>query len=173
MDAAVTYLIRSRSNRGRVEATSPGARFAACFVALLAAHQLADYWAQTNYQAANKGRHGSPHDNAEGRVACMAHVATYTAVSGATVTGANCLLGLGANWRGVVAGQLISFATHYFADRRFPLRALAARTGKLEFHDAGEGLAKGSAVLDQSWHLGWLAVCALASATIGATRASR
>jgi hypothetical protein len=60
-------------------------------------------------------------------------------------------------------GQLISSASHYFADRRYPLRQLAARTGRLEFHDTNSG----SELLDQGWHRCWLAVSALATTIIG------
>jgi len=142
--------------------TSPGARFAAGYLILMASHNVADYWAQTTYQATNKGRHGSVHENAKGRRACLAHVATYTAATTAGLVGVNRGLGLGANWRGILVGQVISSTSHYFADRRHTLRALAARTGRLKFYDEG-----GAFALDQSWHLGWLAVAALASATIG------
>jgi hypothetical protein len=58
--------------------TSPAGRFAASYTTLSSAHDLADYWAQTRYQATNKGRHGNAHENAEGRRACLTHVATYT-----------------------------------------------------------------------------------------------
>jgi hypothetical protein len=150
----------------RTSTTSPGARFAASFVALLVAHELADYWAQSNYQVDNKGRHGNPHDNAVGRAACAAHVATYTATSTCAITTANTTLGLGATWRGIATGQILSATSHYFADRRYTLRALAERIGKRDFYDSGEGMASGSVALDQSWHLGWLGVAALATATI-------
>ncbi len=143
--------------------TSAGARFAASYVTLIAAHESADYWAQTRYQAANKGRHGNVHEDAAGRRACLAHVATYTAISSAGVFGVNSGLKLGATWRGMLTGQLISFASHYFADRRYPLRELAARTGRLEFHDTTTGHAS----LDQSWHRSWLALAALATTVIG------
>jgi hypothetical protein len=63
---------------------------------------------------------------------------------------------LGATWPGILTGQLISSASHYFADRRYPLRQLAARTGRLEFHDTNSG----GELLDQSWHRCWLAVSA-------------
>ena len=142
--------------------TSPGARFAAGYLTLVASHNVADYWAQTTYQANNKGRHGSVHENAVGRRACLNHVATYTAATTSAIAGVNKGLGLGANWRGILVGQAISSASHYFADRRHTLRKLAEHTGRLEFYDNG-----GSASLDQSWHLGWLALAALATATIG------
>lgn len=146
--------------------TSRAARFAATFAALLAAHHVGDYWIQTDHQAANKGRHGDHSENTAGRHACLAHVASYTATTTAAVAGANQVLRLGASWRAVLAGQAISAITHYWADRRHTLRGLATRTGKLDFYERGEGLARGSAVLDQSWHLAWLGIAALATATI-------
>lgn len=136
-------------------------RFAASFVALLAAHQIADYWVQTDSQARNKGRHGTRFDNAVGRCACAAHIVSYSAVSTAAVAGIGRLLGLGASWRGILAGQAISAVSHYWADRRFPLRRLAGRLGKLTYHDSG-----GNAMLDQSWHIGWLTLAALATAVV-------
>src|SRR5690606_14646332 len=54
-------------------ATSPGAAFAALFVALFVAHQVADHWVQTSHQAAHKGL-----ASRRGRLACAAHVASYT-----------------------------------------------------------------------------------------------
>jgi hypothetical protein len=142
--------------------TSPGARFAAAYLALWAAHNVADYWAQTTYQATNKGRHGNVHENTVGRQACLTHVATYTGATASAIVSVNRSLGLGANWRGIVLGQVVSSASHYFADRRHTLRKLAERTGRLEFYDSG-----GAASLDQSWHVGWLAVAALLTATVG------
>nr|WP_063779208.1 DUF3307 domain-containing protein [Kibdelosporangium sp. MJ126-NF4]CEL14458.1 hypothetical protein [Kibdelosporangium sp. MJ126-NF4]CTQ88823.1 hypothetical protein [Kibdelosporangium sp. MJ126-NF4] len=136
-------------------------RFAASFVAMLAAHQISDYWVQTDYQATNKGRHGSVAEDAAGRAACLAHVVSYSAVGTAAVAGIGRLLRLGASWQGIVAGQAISAVSHYWADRRFPLRRMARRLGKLDYHDSG-----GSVMLDQSWHIGWLTAAALATALI-------
>ncbi len=153
--------------------TSAGARFAAVSAALLAAHHVADYWVQTDHQAVNKGRHGDPAEDAAGRAACLAHVASYTATTTATVATANRVLGLGIGWPAILAGQAISAVTHYWADRRYTLRGLASRTGKLPFYERGEGLAKGSAVLDQSWHIAWLGVAALVTAVAGRGPARR
>jgi hypothetical protein len=44
------------------------------FAALFVAHQVADHWIQTQHQADTKGCPGWP-----GRIACAAHVASYTA----------------------------------------------------------------------------------------------
>lgn len=162
MSASVTSLLRPAT-----APTSPGTRFAATFIALHAAHNLADYWMQTTHQATDKGRFGNAHENAAGRLACLSHVASYTAISTSAVVGANAALRLGLGWQGIVVGQLLSSASHYFADRRHTLRSLAARMGKLELYDSGEGVASGSTVLDQSWHQVWLALAALGTATIG------
>lgn len=63
-------------------------------------------------------------------------------------------------------------ASHYWADRRTTLRALAAAlgAGKAAFfdigaprpgHDDNPTLGTGAYALDQSWHIGWLFVAAL------------
>jgi hypothetical protein len=166
MSASVTSLLRPAT-----APTSPGTRFAATFIALHAAHNLADYWMQTTHQATDKGRFGNAHENAAGRLACLSHVASYTAISTSAVVGANAALRLGLGWQGIVVGQLLSSASHYFADRRHTLRSLAARMGKLELYDSGEGFASGSVVLDQSWHQVWLTLAAFGTATIGSSSA--
>jgi hypothetical protein len=145
----------------RRASASPAARFAACYIAMSCAHNLADYWAQTTHQAANKGRHGDVHENAVGRRACLAHVAVYTVSGTLAVCVTNKILNLDATWRGMLTGQLISAASHYFADRRHTLRALAHRTGRGRFYDNG-----GGPMLDQSWHMAWLAIAALVTAAV-------
>ena len=63
------------------------------------------------------------------------------------------------------AGLAVSAVTHYFADRRRPLRWLAGLIpGKLGFWQAGDGLASGGAFLDQAWHWWWLFAAALITA---------
>ena len=47
--------------------------FAAIAITLYVAHHVGDYWIQTDHQACHKGAGG-----AEGRIACLKHVATYT-----------------------------------------------------------------------------------------------
>lgn len=131
--------------------------FAAVFAALMAGHQIGDYWVQTNGQATGKGLPGWP-----GRRACAGHVATYTLTLAVTLGVAWWWLSLplGAGW--VAAGFGVSAVTHYFADRRKPLERVARMIpGKVGFHRAGEGLATGAALLDQAWHWGWLFVTAL------------
>lgn len=141
--------------------TSHAARFAAVFAGLHAAHEIADHWIQTDHQAITKGRR----DRA-GQYACVKHVASYTATTTATTVLLDRSLRLGLGWRGILAGQAVSVVTHYWADRRYPLEALAGRVGKGDFWQRGEDLGRGSYALDQSWHIGCLAVAALLTAVI-------
>lgn len=126
--------------------------FAAASVALLMAHQVGDYWIQTNHQAITK-----PERSWRGRWACIRHVITYTltcvaalaivdAVTGADLLGWPAAIGLAGN-----------AAAHYFADRRAPLRRVAVWLGKADYWDHHGGAAP----LDQAFHIGCLAVVAL------------
>jgi hypothetical protein len=131
---------------------APGA-VAAVFAALYAAHQVADHWVQTQHQADAKDGAGWP-----GRLACAAHVATYTATALAALLAVAWRTGLALSPATVAVGLAVSAGTHYLADRRRPLRWMADRLGK----DAG-WLERGGGMyaLDQSWHVGWLFVAAL------------
>jgi hypothetical protein len=140
-----------------------GTVFAATFAALFAAHQLGDYWVQTDHQAITKGEAG-----AAGRRACAAHVATYTATTGAAVAGASRVLRLRVGWRGWLAGQVVSAVTHYAADRREhgALFRAADALGKGTFaRERG-----GAPLLDQAWHIGALGLSALATAVLSRRR---
>jgi hypothetical protein len=138
---------------------SAAAVFAAVFAAYFAGHQVADFWAQTSHQALCKGLPGW-----EGRRACAAHVAVYTAVLAVFLTAAAGLLGLPVSPGRAAAGLAVSAVTHYLADRRRPLERLARLVGKGEFWDYGEGTASGSACLDQSFHVAVLFAAALVTA---------
>lgn len=129
------------------------AAVAAVGVTLYAAHQVADHWVQTQHQADHKGLPGWT-----GRLACAAHVGTYT------LTGlvALALLAGATGWRpGVLplaGGLTVSAVTHYIADRRTPLRRMVDRLKKSpQWLDHGGGMY----AMDQSWHYGWLFVSAL------------
>jgi hypothetical protein len=181
--------------------TARAIRFAAVAVGMLAAHWPGDHiTGQTDNQAAHKCDPGL-----EGAKACLAHVAAYTASTTAAVVALDKLLGLGLSTRGILAGQLISAATHYYADRdRSRLARLAAATGSPAFPKLGQprnnlvayvkgsdgerhhlevvtvdqdgneqpapfdnpSLGTGAYAIDQSWHIGWLAVAALATAIL-------
>jgi hypothetical protein len=152
--------------------TSPAGRFAGTFAALLAAHQVADHWIQTDHQAASKGAPGSA-----GRKACAAHVATYTLTAAVAVLATDRAARLDLSPGRTVAALALSAVTHYIADRRTPLRKIAERTGSGRFYGFGtpqEGdaggrpcLGTGAYALDQSWHVGWLWASALLVAAAG------
>lgn len=149
--------------------------FAAVLPALLVAHNVADHWVQTHHQAVTKGTAGW-----RGRLACAKHVAIYTAVTAVTVLALWVAFGLPISILGFSAGQAVSAVSHYWADRRVPLRRLASTgvfgaIGKGDFwhvgtpregHDDNPTLGTGAYALDQSWHWGWLGVAALITATL-------
>ena len=126
---------------------SPAATFAALAVALLVAHQVADHWVQTSHQAAHKGRPGW-----KGRRACAAHVASYTATTTAAVVILVLALDLPVTWTGVLAGQLVSAVTHYWADRRVTLQRLAQQLQLGGFYRLGAPRPVRVAVVDEHGH---------------------
>ncbi|MCU7724570.1 DUF3307 domain-containing protein [Actinoplanes sp. KI2] len=141
------------------------ATFAAVFVALFVAHQVADHWIQTDHQARTKGAPGWP-----SRIACAAHVATYTATALVALAVLRHTLDLPLTPGRVAAGLAVSAISHYLADRRTPLARLAALTGHAGFYALGTCrngrddkpcLGTGAYALDQSFHYAWLFVAAL------------
>ncbi|WP_416902038.1 DUF3307 domain-containing protein [Micromonospora echinospora] len=134
-------------------APDPVVVFAAVFAALYAAHQVGDHWIQTQHQATCKGAPGW-----SGRLACAAHVVTYTATAAAALVAVALLLGLSLPVGQTVTGLLVSAVSHYVIDRRVPLRRLAAWLGKdPTWLERGGGLY----ALDQSAHVGFLFAAAL------------
>ncbi|WP_038843405.1 DUF3307 domain-containing protein [Salinispora arenicola] len=136
--------------------SSTAASFAALFAALYAAHAVADHWIQTQHQSDRKGRPGWT-----GRLACAAHVATYTATALAAVLVVAWRCDIDLHPGRLTLALAVSAVTHYIADRRTPLRRMADALGKNP-----DWLTKGGGLyaLDQSWHIGWLAVAALIAA---------
>lgn len=135
------------------------------FAALYAAHQVADHWVQTQHQADCKGRAGWA-----GRLACAAHVATYTLTAVVALAALATATGWTPDLGQTAAGLAVSALTHYLADRRTPLRKLAVLCGSARFYalgaprpgrDDNPSLGTGAYALDQSWHVGWLFVAAL------------
>lgn len=140
------------------------------FAALFAGHSFGDHWVQTGHQAVCKGGPGWP-----GRRACLGHVVTLQVTKVLLVFMAVGLVGLRLNPWWALAALLVDGASHYWADRRFTLEALANRLqfiGKGDFYSHGvdlvnhEGnhaphLGTGRYALDQSWHHLWLFVAAL------------
>ena len=140
---------------------------AVTFVAVYAAHQVGDHWLQTPTQAMTKGGTGWA-----ARAACARHVAALAAVKAAALLAAFAVAGLPMRPGWWVAGLGVDAASHYWADRRSTLRALAAvfGPGKAAFFDLGAPrpgrddnptLGTGAYALDQPWHIGWLFIAAL------------
>jgi hypothetical protein len=133
--------------------------FAVMLGVYLTGHTVADYWVQSSAQAMRKGLPGWA-----GRRACIGHVTTYTVTLAGLLALTAWRLALPVSPAWAAAGLFVSAVTHYFADRRTPLRRVADLTGKGEFWRSGEGLASGAAHLDQSWHWLWLFAAALITA---------
>ena len=137
----------------------------AIFMTLFVAHQVADHWVQTEWQANTKGLPGWV-----GRRACAGHVATYTITALICVQVAVSALDMHlSGWR-IAIGLAVSAVTHYIADRRTPLKVMARWAGHREFHELGvprpdhddnPSLGTGKYALDQSYHVFWLFVAAL------------
>lgn len=128
------------------------ARFAAIFAMLYVAHQVADFWVQTDWQATTKGTAG-----VVGRLACAAHVATYTATLTVVTVGVSYRLDVDLSPVRVAIALAVSAITHYIADRRAPLHRLAVAC-----RHSGTWLDHGGlALLDQAWHMWWLGIAAL------------
>lgn len=127
-------------------------RFAAIFAVLYIAHQIADYWVQTDWQARTKALPGTI-----GHRACALHVATYTATLAIILAGVAYHIDLDLSSIRVALALAVSATTHYLADRRTSLRRLALACHHSEAWVDGGGLA----FLDQAWHMGWLGVATL------------
>lgn len=141
------------------------ATFAAIGFTLLVAHQVADHWLQSAHQAAHKGDPGWV-----GRLACLKHVASYTATTLLLTGLVIVLMDLPVSLEGLIVGQLLSAISHYWADRRFTLKKMAVKLGKEDFYNLGSprpgytdnpSLGTGAYALDQSWHVGWLFIAAI------------
>ncbi len=134
------------------------------FAALLAAHHAADYWVQTEDQAQRKGLPGW-----EGQLACARHVAVMTGVKAAALTALH-VSGHRVRPGRAALALAADAASHYWADRRTPLRRLAERAGlgsllrlgvPRDGHDDNPCLGSGPAYLDQSFHICMLFVASL------------
>jgi hypothetical protein len=131
--------------------------FADVAILLFAGHWVGDYWVQTDWQAATK-----PNPGWDGREACAWHVLTYTATLWVFLVLGMIVLNLPLTGLGILISLGVSAATHYFADRRAPLRTLHRLVHpRGQYWDNG-----GQPFLDQSWHLGWLTICAMLAVSI-------
>lgn len=133
----------------RPHAEMSAARFGAVMAALWAAHDLADYVAQTDHQAANK---------ASDWRAMAGHVGGYHVVQALTVAA---LRGAGVrpSWRRVLVALLWPAATHALLDRRWPVKRILTATGSPEFAQATTPL-HGGYLADQALHHAALVVSA-------------
>jgi len=135
------------------------------YAALRTAADLADHWIQTDRQARVKGTNGG-----DGRKACAAHVASYTATQAVALMAASRASGIRLNGRALTAALALSAVTHYVADRRTPLKRLADLTGKGVFVRLADHGMNGAYCLDQAWHHTFEAVAAVVGAVGARTR---
>lgn len=148
------------------------ARFATAYAALMGGHEVGDYVVQTNDQAMAKGAHTHA-----GRLACAAHVATYTATQGAALAVLNRRLGLRISAGRMALGLAVSAFTHYGVDRCAGQWADGDAPDAPALVRAAHALGKGPwlsgmkdapALLDQALHKG----CILVAAAVVAGRAA-
>lgn len=99
---------------------------------LLVAHNVADHWVQTEAQARDKSLPGWL-----GRLACTAHVASYTVVLTIFTFTLVLIFHLPISLRGVILGLAVSAVSHYWADRHFTLAKLCDNLGKGSFYRLG------------------------------------
>lgn len=138
--------------------------FAVVFAALFVGHSVGDHWVQTGHQAVCKGGPGWA-----GRWACAKHVGTLQMTKITLLAPAALLLDLRLTWWALALAFLIDGVSHYWADRRTTLEALARQrwVNKGAFYDQGVDLVNdrgehaphigtGRYALDQSWHHLWL-----------------
>lgn len=142
--------------------------FAAVLAALYAAHEIGDQWVQTRAQACAKGGRG-PNQRA-GQAACARHVAGMTATKAVILAITAKTTGVRLSPRRTALALAVDAASHYWADRRYPLEGLARVLGKQEYYRLGQPRAgrndnptigTGAYALDQAWHTAWLWVTAL------------
>lgn len=131
---------------------------AAAYGAMRTAAAVADHWVQTSHQAAHKADAGL-----DGHKAMAGHIASYAGAQAVALAAANQLLGMKLRPSRMVAAVAFSAATHWFIDRRWPVRRLCDATGKRGFHDLGGPLG-GAYILDQSAHHLMEAVAAVVAA---------
>src|SRR5579872_3525502 len=121
------------------------------FAALLAAHQIGDYWVQTDRQARDKSLPGW-----RGRLACGRHAAAMAATKAAAL-GLLHASGHRVSWRPAAVALAADALSHYWADRRTTLAGLA----RLIPGKGGHYADGGAPYLDQAFHVGCLLGAAL------------
>lgn len=147
--------------------------FAVVFIALWTAHSVGDHWLQTPNQAKTKGGRGLA-----GRLACARHVTTLTLTKAVVLALVVAALGLHLNPYAILTALLVDALSHYWADRRTTLTALADLLskhlipGKDAFVRMGDPMTApagtGAYALDQSFHHAFLLIAALIASLGGA-----
>lgn len=87
--------------------------FAGIGLALYAGHHVADYWVQTDHDAAHKGKPGRV-----GVISCARHCATYVLTQGVFLALLLGVTGADVAWYQGIGALLVSGVFHYAADRR-------------------------------------------------------
>lgn len=121
--------------------------YAVLLPTLYAAHTVADHVVQTDQQAATK---------ATSWRGMAGHVGGYQLTQGIAVGAVLAASGLRPTWRGLLAGTLVSAASHAFLDRRWPVIELLKRTGSSRFaraqvHVAPVRVLPGGAARSEQW----------------------
>ncbi|WP_037900076.1 DUF3307 domain-containing protein [Streptomyces sp. NRRL S-350] len=126
--------------------------FAAVLLTLLVAHMWGDHSAQTDHQAAHKGRPGpdSGTTNAESWRAMLGHLVSYHAVMIVMLAAVVFALDLRVGVTGCAAGVAFLVVTHGFWDRRWPVALFMRITRSPQWAKDPQGRY----LVDQSQH--WL-----------------
>lgn len=157
--------------------TTPAARAALAGFIFRAAGSLGDFWIQTEHQSSVKGAYDDEpvydrdeagnvirtYGTRDGVRACALHSLTYAATQGLALAAANRYLGAGLRPGRIAGAAVASGLLHYAADRRRPLKKLAARVNKSGFY-AQLAPVCGPFELDQSYHRTTEAILAIAAA---------
>lgn len=131
-------------------------------ITFYATHMVADHWVQTDHQATRK-----PDRGWSGRRACAAHVVVLTIMLAASLAALAIVVHVDVSWKRSLVGLVINSISHYVADRRTPIYAIAKLIGKSQMillgaprqgRDDNPSLGTGLYALDQSWHVWWLLV---------------
>lgn len=136
--------------------TGSPADFAAAFVALYAAHQVADHWIHVDWhdqaQALSPGDIGT----------CIAHMILYIGYAAAALSLTSYFAGLHLHLPNVVIALALVAVTHFGPDRRYPLAHLITRLRRRRGPSPDDpAVAAGTHLMEQSWHIGWIFVAAL------------
>lgn len=126
---------------------SRAANAAVAYAAMRSAAGIGDFWAQTSHQAIHKADAGL-----SGHRAMAGHVGSYAATQAVALVAADRLLGMGLRPSRIAAAVAFSAATHWFIDRRWPVRRAAEALGKKEFLGLDKTVFGSHFHLDQSAH---------------------